>query len=207
MKLFSKVRGWRLWVRRFILAVLVATIVASLAITIDGLNDDLHSADVAVVLGNKVRPDGTPSQMLKARLDHTVDLYRQGYFKLILVSGGHGKEGYDEPVFMRSYLESQGIPSASIFEDNGGYNTWCTAQDTLKFLQAHHLQSVIIVTSYFHITRSQLALKKFGIDPIYTSHSPYWSIRDFYSLPREAIGYVAYSLRKPGQTDSSTSSE
>jgi len=198
---FSKVTGWRLWARRFILAVLAVGLVACLAITFAGLDDDLHHADLAVVLGNKVQPDGNPSEMLKARLDHTIDLYRQGWFKLILVSGGHGKEGYDEPAVMRHYLEANGIPHDAIFEDNEGYTTWLTAQNTAQFLKAHNLKSVLIVSQYFHMPRCRLAFSKFGIGPIYTSHAPFWSIRDLYSVPREVIGYAVYYFRDAGQID------
>jgi SanA protein len=83
------------------LSPLFLLIAASIAIVIAGLNDNLHAADLAVVPGSKVRPDGQPSLMLRARLDHAVDLYRKGYFKLVLVSGGHGWEGYDEPAVSR----------------------------------------------------------------------------------------------------------
>jgi hypothetical protein len=81
--LFSKITGWRLWARRIGIIFLASTFTACLAITFDGLRDKLHAADLAVGLGNKVRPDGAPSQMLKSRLDHTGDLYQQCYFKLI----------------------------------------------------------------------------------------------------------------------------
>ncbi len=207
MTFFTKVTGWRLWVRRVGIIILVLILAACLAITFAGLDDDLHVADLGVVPGNKVRPDGQPSQALKARLDHAVDLYRQGYFKLILVSGAHGKEGYDEPVVMRNYLEAHGIPHDAIFEDNKGYKTWQTAQNAAVFMNEHHLQSVLIISQYFHLPRCRLAFVKFGIQPIYTSHARYWSLRDFYSLPREVIGYVVYYFRDASQIDSSAVSD
>ena len=182
---------------------LFLAILACLAIILDGLNDNPHQADLAVVLGNKVELDGTPSPQLKARLDHTVDLYRKGYFKWILVSGAHGKEGYDEPRVMKKYLAAQGIPSDAIFEDNEGYNTWATAKNTASFLQQHHLTSVLIISQYFHMPRCRLAFARFGISPIYTSHAHHWSLRDFFSVPREVVGYVAYYFRDPSLSDSS----
>jgi len=182
-------------------------LIGSVSITLTGLDDNLHAADLAVVLGNKVQPDGRPSLMLKARLDHTVDLYRLGYFKRILVSGGHGREGYDEPIVMREYLETQGIPHGAIIEDNDGYTTWMTARNTSRILSAHHLQSVLVISQYFHMSRCRLALSKFGITPIYTSHAPFWSVRDFYSVPREVIGYADYSIRRPGDAGGSDNQE
>ena len=180
---------------RLSIGLVVLILIGSLAIICDGLRDNLHAADIAVVLGNAVKQDGRPSQQLKARLDHTAELYRQGYFKLILVSGGLGKEGYDEPVVMRRYLESQGVPHDAIFEDDGGSNTWHTAKDTADFLAAHHLTSVLIVSQYFHMPRCRLAFARFGIASTYSSHAPLWSLRDFYSVPREVVGYVGYYFR------------
>jgi vancomycin permeability regulator SanA len=169
---------------------------ACLVLVLDGLNDRLHAADLAVVLGNKVNPDGLPSIMLKARLDHTVELYHQGYFKIILVSGGHGKEGYDEAAVMRTYLEAAGLPHESIYEDSNGKTTWDTAQDTANFMQQHRLQSALIISQYFHLPRCRLAFAKQGIAPLYWSHAPFWSVRDLYSVPREVIGYADYYLRR-----------
>ncbi len=174
---------------------LALLLLASLAVAIDGLQDNLHPADLAVVLGNKVNPDGNPSEMLQARLDRTVELYREGYFRLILVSGGHGKEGYDEPVVMRHSLEKAGIPPSAIFEDNGGLTTWDTAQNTARFLREHHLQSVLIISQYFHLPRCRMAFAKAGITSYYWSHARFWTIRDFYSLAREVFGLADYAIR------------
>lgn len=85
-------------------------------IIIDGLNDELKPVDTAVVLGNKVEDDGQPSERLKARLDRTLELYGEGYFALVIVSGGIGKEGFDEAKVMKSYLLANGIPEQNIKE-------------------------------------------------------------------------------------------
>lgn len=66
----------------------------SIFIIFDGLNDRNSKADVAIVLGNKVNEDGTLSDRLKARLDKSIELYKNGRVKKIIVSGGLGKEGF-----------------------------------------------------------------------------------------------------------------
>ena len=186
---------------------LLFILVGSLAITLDGLNDDLHVADLAVVLGSRVQLDGSPSESLKARLDHAVDLYRQGYFKLVLVSGGRGIEGYEEASVMRDYLAARGVPRDSILVDKDGYNTWRTAQNTVPFLKERHLHSVLIISQYFHMPRCRLAFAKFGIGPVYWSHAPFWALRDFHSVPREVIAYADYALRAANQIDASMITE
>jgi len=179
---------------RLALALVAILLIACGTIVFCGLHDNLHPADLAVILGNKVEPNGQPSPMLKARLDQAVVLYQQGYFRQVLVSGAYGKEGYDEPVIMRRYLEANGLPPTIIFEDNEGNTTWHTAKNTARFLKEHHLSSVLIISQYFHLPRCRLAFSKYGISPLYSSHASYWSIRDFYSVPREIVGYAAYSL-------------
>lgn len=163
----------------------------------DGLSDDLRKADVALVLGNKVETDGTPSARLKARLDRTVELYRQSYFPWIIVSGGIGKEGFDEAIVMRDYLASHGIPADQILLDNQGINTWESARSTQALCERHGFKSVMVISQYFHIARSKLALRKFGIGEISDAHAHYFEWRDLYSTVREAAGYPAYLVRTP----------
>ena len=58
----------------------------------DGLNDDGKTADVAVVLGNKVNEDGTLSKRLEERLNCAIDLYNKRRINTIIVSGGLGNK-------------------------------------------------------------------------------------------------------------------
>ncbi|MCC6373060.1 MAG: YdcF family protein, partial [Bacteroidia bacterium] len=62
----------------------------------DGLTDENLRADIAVILGNTVKKDGTLSERLKKRMECGLQLYRTGRVKKILVSGGLGKEGHFE---------------------------------------------------------------------------------------------------------------
>ncbi len=198
--------------RRLALSLLLSPIAClfgvSVAIVVAGVNDHLHAADLAVVLGSKVNTDGRPSLMLKARLDHAIALYRKGgYFKLVLVSGGLGREGYDEASVMRAYLVTHGVPPDAILEDHEGYTTWMTAKNTAHLMAERHLKSVLVISQYFHMARCRLAFEKFGVAFVYTSHATFWSARDFYSVPREAAGYLAYAMRKPDEIDSATEAD
>lgn len=175
--------------------VVAAFLLGSLAIALAGLRDHLGHSDVALVLGNKVNPDGTPSARLRARLDRTVELYRAGYFPEIITSGGVGKEGHDEAAVMRDYLVTQGIPAGRILVDSTGLNTHASALATRQLAATHHWQSVMVVTQYFHVPRSRLAVQKAGFAPVYGAHAHYFEARDLYSIPREFLGYLTYLLR------------
>jgi len=81
-------------------SVLLIGLASLLGIVLTGLLDDIQKSDAGIVLGSKVMPDGTPSDRLRARLDKTAELYRQGMFPCIIVSGGTGKEGFSEAQVM-----------------------------------------------------------------------------------------------------------
>lgn len=169
-------------------------LISVLIIILSGFKDHLFKADLIVVLGSKVSPNGNPSLGLAARLNRAVDIYNKGYAPRILVSGGTGKEGYDESLAMANYLIKQGIPSSSIIRDPTGKNTRATAKYTYEYMQQHQLKSVIIVSQYYHIARTRLAFKDQGIQKIGYSSPWYSSIRDLYAVPREVIAYPIYAL-------------
>ena len=163
-----------------------------LVVTIDGLNDEIHQADVGVVLGNKVEQDGTPSDRLKSRLEKAVELYRDGYLSYILVSGGVGIEGYDEAEVMKNYLVQKGIPSDKIMADSAGLNTRMTAENTRRMMDDKGLKSVMVITQFYHISRTKLAFTQVGYDAVYSAHADYFEWRDGYSVFREFFAYYKY---------------
>jgi vancomycin permeability regulator SanA len=178
----------------FFLIFILLIAIAAISIIVDGLNDEIKSADVAVVLGNTVNADGNPSPRLQARLDKTVELYRQGFFLNIIVSGGFGVEGFDEAVVMRQYLINQNVPANCIHLDSAGNTTALTAKNTASIMKQNNWQSALIVSQYFHISRTRLAFQNYGIATVYSAHANYFELRDLYSIVREVFGYFSYLL-------------
>lgn len=158
-----------------------------------GLRDDVRPVDVAVVLGNHVRGDGTPTPRLAARLDRAIALYREGLFPTIIVSGGISSSGADEAARMSAYLAAAGVPATAIIEDPHGVNTAATAANTAAWMRTNGADSVMAISQYFHIARIRLAFRQNGIDGIAHAHAGYWGWRDFYSVPRELAALVWYA--------------
>lgn len=160
-----------------------------------GAKNNVFKADLIVVLGNKVSPSGIPSKGLSVRLNKAIEIYQQGYAPRILVSGGTGKEGFNEAIAMSNYLLARGIPSSAIIRDTVGVNTRASANNTYLYMQKNHLQSAIIVSQYYHITRTKLAFRQAGIEKIGQASPDYISGKDFFSIIRELFGYPAYWLK------------
>ncbi|TWI63431.1 vancomycin permeability regulator SanA [Pseudoduganella lurida] len=182
-------------VKAFLYPVILLLLACAAAIAADGLRDDARASDVGVVLGSKVMPDGTPSGRLQARLDRAAELYRQGLVRHIIVSGGTGKEGFSEARVMADYLAGrQAIPRAAILLDEAGNTTEATARNSAALMKAHGYTSAIVVTQFFHITRSRYALQRAGAATVHGAHARYAEARDAYSLARELVALPAYWL-------------
>lgn len=170
-------------------------VLAMLAIVVTGLRDDIARSDVGLVLGNKVELDGTPSPRLRARLDRTLELFRDGFFPSIIVSGGFGKEGFDEATVMRDYLVTHGVPSSSVIADSHGDTTFASAVNTARIAKEHGFKSVLVVSQYFHVPRARLALRRCKISEVHSAHAHFLEWRDVFSVPRDTIGYGSYLFR------------
>ncbi len=169
-------------------------VIHTIVITIDGLTDEKEPSELGVVLGNKVNEDGTPSERLKARLDTAHNLYINNFLDTIIVSGGVGMEGYDEAEVMKEYLIEKGVPETSIITDNNGYNTEITAENSLEIAQQHDLstENITVITQFFHISRTKLAMKQQDFKEVYGSHAEYFEWRDIYSTIREFPAFYKY---------------
>ncbi len=169
--------------------------VHTMLILIDGLTDDAQVVDMAVVFGNEVTPDGKPSGRLKARLDKAIEVFNNQQTKILMVSGGMGKEGFDEATVMAKYLNENHIPQENIIIDSDGINTESTVQNTLKIMKKNNFHSVMVVSQYFHISRAKLAFYKAGINEVYSAHPSYFEFRDIYSIFREFFAYYYYEIQ------------
>lgn len=160
-----------------------------------GLNDHFAKADLIVVPGNTIAPDGTPGPRLKSRLDAALRLFHGGYAPRVFVSGGIGKEGFDEAMSMSNYLQNNGVPGKSIIIDSFGTDTAATARNAAVYLHTNNLKSALVATQYFHVPRTKLALERNGVQVAGALHARYFEMRDIYSTFRETVAYAAYYVR------------
>ncbi len=180
-----------------VIIILLSFIAECVYIVSDGLsNDNVSNADVIVVLGNKVNKDGSLSNRLKSRVEKAIELYNKNISKTIIVSGGIDKESkINEAICMKDYLVKNGIPEQDIIVDEYGTDTYKTAENSKLIMEKNNFKSVIVVSQYFHITRSKLAFRKVGIKEVFGVCSDFWEIRDLYSIPRDAGALLYYIVK------------
>lgn len=178
------------------LALLGLGTAAALALALFGLLSEPAPAEVAIVFGNTVQLDGTPSPRLVARLRAAERLRRSGLVRTWFVSGGIGREGHDESRVMRDWLVARGVPDSSIVRDSLGLDSRSTAEHAAAWMRARGARRAVVVTQHFHVARAMLACRRAGIDVVGATAPAWFELRDLYSLARELVALPMYALRR-----------
>src|SRR5215467_11887586 len=85
--------------------------------------DEARSADAIVVLG-AAQYNGHPSPVFKARLDHALELFRKGYARSMITTGGYGPDlNFSEALVGTQYLVQHGVNAGAIITEQGSGNT------------------------------------------------------------------------------------
>jgi SanA protein len=122
---------------------------------------NVPKAEVAIVPGALVKPDGKMSVMLWDRVKDASRLWHAGKVQKILVSGDHGQWTYDEPDTMREALVHWGVTPRDVFEDHAGFDTWQTMVRARSIFGVRH---AVVVTQGFHMPRALFLADQAGID-------------------------------------------
>ena len=147
------------WAIRIVLG-LLAVVVLYIGITFAQVwwasrQNETARASAIVVMG-AAQWNGTPSPVLKGRLDHAADLYQQGVAPVVIVAGGK-QPGDKETQGLVSfeYLRSKGIPESAIKIEVDGTNSYEELSSTAFIMrQAGLPRDVVIVTDPYHAYRS-----------------------------------------------------
>ena len=121
----------------------------------------LENMDCILVLGCGVEEDGTPSDMLRDRLDRSIEVYQLGAAPKLLMSGDHGRVEYNEVGTMKQYAIGEGILSQDIFMDHAGFSTY---ESLYRAKEIFCADRIIIVTQKYHLYRALYIAEQLGIE-------------------------------------------
>lgn len=158
--------------------------------------DEARPADVIIIMG-AAEYRGRPSPVLKARLDHGLNLYRRGLAPRILTTGGAG----GDPVFTegevgRAYLVRNGVPSESILLEAEGESTMHSTAVAGEIMRRMNLKSCIVVSDAYHIFRVKKMLEFRGLN-VYGSPRPSYSKggwQKYWMYARQSLAYVLWRI-------------
>ncbi|MFN8402591.1 MAG: ElyC/SanA/YdcF family protein [Anaerolineales bacterium] len=113
------------------------------------------------MFGAGLRRDGTPTAILRDRVETAANLYFSGKVEKLLMSGDNRVADYNEPESMRQYALSLGVPDDAIAMDYAGRRTYDTCYRAKEIFEA---DSVLLVTQKFHLPRALFLCNALGLD-------------------------------------------
>ena len=130
--------------------------------------DQARPVGSIVVLG-AAQYDGRPSPVLRARLDHGIDLWKRNMGKVIVFTGGRGYgDTTSEAAVGRNYARKRGVPDTVILMENKGRSTSESMLAVVEILGKRGINSAILVSDPFHMLRLSIIGRRLGLKT-YTS--------------------------------------
>ncbi len=154
--------------------------------------DQARAVQAIVVLG-AAEYNGRPSPDLKARLDHTYDLWARHLSETVVVTGGKQPgDRVTEATAAADYLAARGVPQAAILREVSGRNSWQSLESTAAFLKARQRTTVLLVSDPYHDKRISLIAAELGLQPYVspTRNSPLGTGATLFNFAKET-GEVA----------------
>ena len=175
-----------------LLAAISVYTVALVMVLVVSQQDQRRAVDAIVVLG-AAQYNGRPSPVLRARLDHALRLYNEGYAPRIVVTGGVGRgDTTSEAIVGRHYLLARDVVPGDVVVQPQGRSTQASMTAVADWLEAEGLHSVLLVSDPFHMYRLRLEARRTNLEA-YTSPTESSPISD---NPALELRYLATEALK-----------
>lgn len=194
--------GGRRWLRRLAGLVLLAALgwFGWLYFEINAVaeQDEARPADAIAVFG-AAEYLGRPSPVLHARLDHAVELYREGIAPLVITLGGGAAadSGMTEGGVGRDYLLANGVPYGQIVAETESVDTNQQVARLAEIARTRNLKSIVVVSDGTHLFRIRRLCEAAGLT-VYTSPRPAMGHIDGWDMAQrylhEMLGYTLLRL-------------
>jgi uncharacterized SAM-binding protein YcdF (DUF218 family) len=156
-------------------------------------------ADAAVVLGAAVWTR-EPSPVFKERINHAVNLYRNGRVRKLIFTGGQGNPGEPtEASAARDYALQSGVPASDTLLEDKSHTTYENILNAKQLADAHGIRTVLIVSDPLHMKRAMTMARDVGLEahPSPTPSTRYQGLSSRLGLLiHETYYYIGYLLRR-----------
>lgn len=149
----------------FAASVLLLWLLSLGAVLVAGTFPNEQDADAILVLG-AAQYNGRPSPVLRARLDHALELHRQGRAQWLIVTGGIGVgDTLSEAEVSRRYAVRNGVPDSMILAERQGQTSAQSVRAATALMHERGLRSALVVSDSYHMMRLELLVRRGGIVP------------------------------------------
>ena len=160
--------------------------------------EEIHPADAIVVFG-AAEYSGRPSPVLRARLDHALDVFHHGVAPVVITTGGAAADPtFSEGGVGRDYLMRHGVPERSLIAETQGHDTAESALRVAVIMRANNLHSCVAVSDAYHVFRIRKLLEHEGVGPVYVAprpdSRPHSAWQRMIAVLREATSYLLWRV-------------
>ena len=140
-----------------------------------GRTQSTTQVDAIVVMG-AAQYDGVPSPLLKARLMHAFDLWKQKIAPRIVLTGGN-KPGdrFTEASASAIFLRQQGVPQEELLQESLSRSTYEALRNVRDLVKNDAnfagIERIVIVTDPYHELRSRLTAREMNFEATTTPTS------------------------------------
>jgi SanA protein len=141
---------------------------------------------VALVFGAGYWPDGTPSDVMRDRVEAAVELYSAGRVEKLLLSGDNRFVDYNEPGKMAEYALNLGLPEEAIALDYAGRRTY---DSCYRARSIFGVRDIVLVTQRYHLPRALYTCERLGLTAVgyVADRRPYVYIRSYWAREVPAL--------------------
>ncbi len=142
---------------------------------------------------------GRPSPVLKARLDHALDLFHRGVAPVVITTGGAASDPkFTEGGVGKDYLMRHGVPERSLIAETQGRDTSESAVRVGVIMHANGLHSCVAVSDAYHVFRIRKLLEHEGVGPVYIAprpdSRPHSLVQRTLAVLRESTSYLLWRI-------------
>jgi uncharacterized SAM-binding protein YcdF (DUF218 family) len=171
----NRLPRWRWWLRLLLLgvaAIALFLIFTAIRVVRTASLQEIHPADAIVVFG-AAEYSGHPSPVLRARLDHALELFHQGLAPVIITTGGAAADPkFSEGGVGHDYLMHHGVPERNLIAETQGRDTAESAVRVGVIMRANGLHSCIAVSDAYHVFRIRELLEHERLGSVYVAPRP-----------------------------------
>ena len=168
--IFTVIKAAVALVFSYLECMLISTVFCAIASTRYKIKQPM---DYIIILGCAIRSDGTPTPILRGRIDRALKFEHEQYEKFnkhakFVPSGGQGSdEVISEAESMKRYLMEQGIPENQILKEDKSVNTYQNMAFSKKVIESdtENISDVNIAfsTTNYHVFRGYTLAQKLGM--------------------------------------------
>ena len=116
--------------------------------------DEVRKADAAIVLGAGVQRN-QPNPVFTERIRHAIRLYREGYVRKLIFTGGRGAGNtYSDSFIAREYAIRNSVPSRDILIEEQSSTTRENLYYAAQVAESNDLSTFLVVSDPMHMKRA-----------------------------------------------------